>query len=196
MCVDQKIIRQQLKNAKKTKYEMGNFYEQFSLPPIALSKRHRKKPDKFIRKSHHTKRRFVKPERPDKIFRKHRRSKLVKPSRERCFNCGKKGYYAKECPNPPNRLKNKIDDEERNDLYRIFQSRDYSDFDSSYINEATSDDSDYHSASESSDKNVFKIACNKTCCENKFCNVTSKEEEQENLLITLISKIENDELKN
>ena len=26
MCIDQKMIRQQLKNAKKAKYEMGNFY--------------------------------------------------------------------------------------------------------------------------------------------------------------------------
>jgi hypothetical protein len=52
-----------------------------------------------------------------------------------------------------------------------------------------------HSANESSDRNVFKIGCNKSCCESKFCNVTSNEEEQENLLITLISKIKNDELK-
>jgi hypothetical protein len=82
-----------------------------------------------------------------------------------------------------------------NDLYRILQSKDYSNSDSSYIDEYTSDDSSYHSASESSDKDVFKIGCNKSCCENKFCDVSSKEEEQENLLITLISKIENDELK-
>jgi hypothetical protein len=82
-----------------------------------------------------------------------------------------------------------------NDLYRILQSKDYSNSDSSHIDEYTSDDSSYHSASESSDKDVFKIGCNKSCCENKFCDVTSKEEEQENLLITLISKIENDELK-
>jgi hypothetical protein len=29
MCVDQKLLRQQLKNSKKVKYEMGNFCEQF-----------------------------------------------------------------------------------------------------------------------------------------------------------------------
>jgi hypothetical protein len=34
MCIDQKMIRQQLKNAKRAKYEMGNFCEQFGLPPI------------------------------------------------------------------------------------------------------------------------------------------------------------------
>jgi hypothetical protein len=48
---------------------------------------------------------------------------------------------------------------------------------------------------ESSNKIVFKFGCNKSCCENKFCNVISKEEEQKNFLLTLISKIENDELK-
>jgi len=201
MCVDQKMIRQQLKNAKKAKYEMGNFCEQFGLPPIAPSRRHRKKPDRFTKKYRHTKRRTIKPERPNKIFRKHKRSKPVKSSKGRCFNCGKKGHYADKCPNTPNKLKNKInslkiDEDDRNDLFRILQSQDYSDSDSSYINEAiTSDDSCYHSASESSSKDVFKIGCSKSCCESKFCNVTSKEEEQENLLITLISKIENDELK-
>jgi hypothetical protein len=197
MCVDQKMIRQQLKNAKKAKYEMGNFCEQFGLPPIVPSRRHRNKPDKFTKKYHHPKRRNVKP---DKIFRKHKRSKPAKPSKGRCFNCGKNGHYANKCPNPPNKLKNKInslniDEEEKNDLFRILQSQDCSDSDSSYIDEVTSDDSCYNSASESSGKNVFKIGCNKSCCDSKFYNVTSKEEEQENLLITLISKIENDELK-
>jgi hypothetical protein len=87
------MIRQQLKNAKKAMYEMSNFCEQFGLPPIAPSRRHRKKPDKFLRKrSRHTKRRYVKSERPNKIFRKHRLSKNVKPSKRTCFNCGKKGH--------------------------------------------------------------------------------------------------------
>jgi hypothetical protein len=160
--LDQKMIRQQLKNAKKAKYEMGNFCEQFG----------------FTKKNRHTKRKNVKPERPAKIFRKHKRSKPVKTSKGRCFNCGKKGHYADKCPNPPNKLKNKInslkiDEEEMNDLFRILQSQDYSDSDSSYIDEVSSDDPYYHSASESSSKDVFKIGCSKSCCESKFCNVTS-----------------------
>jgi len=108
MCVDQKMIRQHLKNAKKAKYEMGNFCEQFGLPPIAPSRRHRKKPDKFTKKYRRTKRRVVKPERPDKIFRKYNRYKTVKPSKGRCFNCGKIRHYADKCPYPPNKLKKKI----------------------------------------------------------------------------------------
>jgi hypothetical protein len=58
----------------------------------------------------------------------------------------------------------------------------------------TSDDSDYHSASEFSEDvkiGYFDSCCNKT----KTCSVLTKAEEQEDLLITLISKIENLELK-
>ena len=36
MCNDQKMLKQQLKNSKKAKYEMGNFYEQYGLPPLPL----------------------------------------------------------------------------------------------------------------------------------------------------------------
>jgi hypothetical protein len=44
-------------------------------------------------------------------------------------------------------------------------------------------------------KNV-KIGCFDSCCnKTKTCNVLTKNEEQENLLITLISKIEDTELK-
>lgn len=120
---------------------MGNFCEQIGLPPIAPSRRQKKKPYKFIRKrSHHIKkRRFNKPD--EKIFRKPGR-KNIKPSKGKCFNNGKKWHYADKCPNPPGKLKNKInslkiDEEERNDLIRILQSRDSSNFDSSYMDDLT-----------------------------------------------------------
>ena len=48
MCNDQKMLKQQLKNNKKAKYEMGNFCEQYGLPPSAPSKQkgnHAKKHD-------------------------------------------------------------------------------------------------------------------------------------------------------
>ena len=38
MCNDQKMLKQQLKNSKKAKCEMGNFCEQYGLPPIAPSR--------------------------------------------------------------------------------------------------------------------------------------------------------------
>ena len=39
MCNNQKMLKQQLKNSKKAKYEMGNFCEQFGLTPIAPGKK-------------------------------------------------------------------------------------------------------------------------------------------------------------
>ena len=38
MCNDEKLLKHQLKNKRKTKYEMDNFYEQYGLPPIAPSR--------------------------------------------------------------------------------------------------------------------------------------------------------------
>ena len=38
MCQDENMLRYQLKNSKKAKYEMSNFCEQYGLPPIAHSK--------------------------------------------------------------------------------------------------------------------------------------------------------------
>jgi hypothetical protein len=67
MCIDQKLLRQQLKNSKKVKYEMGNFCEQFGLAPIAPSRANRKKSKKKFRKepapyyNTYKKRRFNKP---------------------------------------------------------------------------------------------------------------------------------------
>ena len=43
MCNDEKLLKHQLKNKRKTKYEMGNFCEQYGLPPIAPSRKKGKK---------------------------------------------------------------------------------------------------------------------------------------------------------
>ena len=39
MCNDEKLLKHQLKNKRKAKYEMGNFCEQYGLPPIAPSRK-------------------------------------------------------------------------------------------------------------------------------------------------------------
>ena len=46
MCNDEKLLKHQLKNKRKAKYEMGNFCEQYGLPPITPSKQKGKKHDK------------------------------------------------------------------------------------------------------------------------------------------------------
>ena len=58
MCNDEKLLKHQLKNKRKAKYEMGNFCEQYGLPPIAPSKQKGKKHDKSHKKY---KTNFVKP---------------------------------------------------------------------------------------------------------------------------------------
>jgi hypothetical protein len=42
MCIDIKISNQANKDKKKAKYEMGNFCEQYGLPSVAPSKKHKK----------------------------------------------------------------------------------------------------------------------------------------------------------
>ena len=46
MCDDEKLLKYQLQNKKKAKYEMGNFCEQYGLSPIAPSRKKGKKHDK------------------------------------------------------------------------------------------------------------------------------------------------------
>jgi hypothetical protein len=98
MCIDQKMICQQMKNAKKAKYEMSNFCEQFGLLPIAPPRANRKKSNKFSRKTPapyyntYKKRKFNKPstsENFSKKFKSPRKSKFEKYfSKDKCFNCG------------------------------------------------------------------------------------------------------------
>ena len=55
MCNDEKLLKHQLKNKRKAKYEMGNFCEQYGLPPIAPSRQKGKKHDKSHKNCRHKK---------------------------------------------------------------------------------------------------------------------------------------------
>ena len=46
---DKFFLKHQLKNKRKAKYEMGNFCEQYGLPPIAPSRQQDKKRSKFTK---------------------------------------------------------------------------------------------------------------------------------------------------
>ena len=199
MCIDQKMIRQQLKNVTKAKYEMGNFYEQFGLPPIAHSKKNRKKSEKFsIKKpapyyNTYKKIKFDKPSTSKTFPKKFRKSKPKNESKfekyfsqGKCFNCGESGHFVDKCPKPPKKIKQEINvlnifDDEKEHIFRIQQNNTFFDF---FSDEdfSISDDSDYHSASEFS-KNIkigyFDSCCNKT----KTCSILTKVEEQEDLLL-------------
>ncbi|KAL4655043.1 hypothetical protein ACB092_01G422700 [Castanea dentata] len=100
MCNDEKWLKQQLKDKKKAKYEMGNFCEQYDLPPIAHSKQKGKsKHDKVYKSYSHKKHKrhrthFVKPN----DFYAKNKSAFQKNDKQRsgkgkCFNCGKFGHF-------------------------------------------------------------------------------------------------------
>ena len=55
MCNDEKLLKYHLQNKKKAKYEIGNFCEQYGLPPIAPSRQKGKKHDKSHKNYSHKK---------------------------------------------------------------------------------------------------------------------------------------------
>jgi hypothetical protein len=158
MCIDQKLLRQQLKNSKKMKYEMGNFCEQFGLVPIAPSKAKRKKSKRFSRRepaphyNTYKKRNFNKPSTSKNFPKKFNRGKKKKESKfekylskGKCFNCGETGHYADKCPKPPKKIKQEINalnisEDEKHNIFRILQNNTFSDY-TSEEDILTSDDS-------------------------------------------------------
>ena len=87
-----------------------------------------------------------------------------------------------------------INDDDQEDLFWILESNVLSD--SLEEDFSSSFDSCYQSADGSSGTPNFKIGCKDSCCNViKFVNVLTKSEENESLLIKLISQIENIELQ-
>ncbi|KAK9994918.1 hypothetical protein SO802_024621 [Lithocarpus litseifolius] len=201
MCNDEKLLKDKSKNRTKAKYEMGNFCEQYGLPPIAPSRQKKEKHDKSHKNIHHKKGRtnFVKPS--DFYDKKKTVSKkYVKqnPAKGKCFNCGKPGHYSKDCKEKPGKLKNKltmlnINDKDQEDLFKILESNNSSD---SLKDDLSSSDSCYHSADESSDSPNIKLGCKDSCCNTiHSVNTLTKHEENEKLLLSLINQIQNPELQ-
>ena len=87
-----------------------------------------------------------------------------------------------------------IDDKDQEELFWIIESNNSSD---SLVEDfSSSSDSCYQFADDSFDSPNIKIGCRDSYCNNiKTVNFLTKSEENESLLITLISQIENHELK-
>ena len=123
MCNDEKLLKHQLKNKRKAKYEMSNFCEQYGLPSIASSRQKGKKHDKSHKKYKKYRTNFVKPN--DFYAKKKNISKKYdkqKPGKGKCFIYGKPGHFSKDCKQKPGKLKNKfnmlnIDEKEQEELF-------------------------------------------------------------------------------
>ena len=94
-----------------------------------------------------------------------------------------------------------INDNDQEELFQILESTNLTD--SLEEDFSSSSDSGYHSSSETSASPNIKIGCRDSCCNtinvlsknDKIVNVLNNNEEQENLLIKLISQIDNPKLK-
>ena len=205
ICNDEKMLKYQLQNKKKAKYEMGNFCEQYGLPPFAPSRQKGKKYDKSHKSYSHKKYKkhknnFVKPN--DFYAKKENVSKQYDKQRTgkgKCFNYGKPGHLSKDCKRKHGKLKNKfnmlnIDDKEQEELFRILESN--NSFDSLEDDFSFLSNSWYQSADDSFNSPNIKIGCGNSCCNNiKSVKTLTKSEESEKLIIQLINQIQNPELQ-
>jgi hypothetical protein len=102
MCIDMKISNQVNKDKKKGKYEMGNFCEQYGLPSIAPSKKHKKsrKHEEYRKYKKRFKRFKKRSFESNDFYKKEKRKpkkRRFKNNKDSCYKCGKSGHFANDC---------------------------------------------------------------------------------------------------
>ena len=92
MCNEEKLLKYQLKNKRKAKYEMGNFCEQYGLPLIAPSRQKGKKHDKIHKNYSHKKYKKYRTNyvKPNDFYAK-------KKNATKRYDKQKFGHYSKDC---------------------------------------------------------------------------------------------------
>jgi hypothetical protein len=203
MCIEQRIAKQQYDNKRKAKYEMGNFCEQYGILSIAPSQRkyikHKKdkqgriwkkkknfQPNEYYNKN----KRFSK--KSNKNYKRYDNKKFDK-KKTKCFKCGKYGHFANDCKVKQKKNQLQINDKEKEELYNLFELRNTDSENEISLDEIESSSDEYSSSSSSTPE--IKFGCTDNCCADKRINVISKQEEQEELLLEAISKINDPELK-
>ncbi|CAL9004308.1 unnamed protein product [Prunus brigantina] len=217
MCIDMKINKQIQSERKSSKYELGNFCEQYGListPPSRKNKysypRHIHKQRKAYRQYNepndfYKKRKYSPKKRWSKAPRDKKNSFSSKTgkgkgkgkdkSKVKCFKCQKFGHYANDCRVKDAIRQLKITDEKRDNLIKVIELRN-SESSENETMVSNSESANYESSDSQLSSPRVQLGCRDKCCSTlKQITVLTKQEEQEELLIDLISKIENPELK-
>ncbi|XP_030945215.1 uncharacterized protein LOC115969671 [Quercus lobata] len=194
MCRDLKIQSQA--NKSKAKYEIGNLCTQYGLPSIIPKRKskHRgeepsEKPHKKKTASKHYRKQKFKT---DDFYKKGKsKGKFIPKTSGKCFTCGKKGNFQKECKAKAKTLINTLinDQTSKEEIFKLLEL-DHSESESSAEEKCqlfrTSSETSRVSSSSFSGTNEI-LACQDSCCINKTISVLSKQEE---LLLDLIEQIE------
>ena len=128
----------------------------------------------------------------NKHYKKYDNKKFDK-KKTKCFKCGKYGHFANDCKVKQKINQLQINDKEKEELYKLLELRN-TDSETEISPNEIETSSDEYSSSSSSTPDI-KIGCTDNCCAGKSINVLTKQEEQEELLLEAISKINDPELK-
>nr|XP_023912154.1 uncharacterized protein LOC112023759 [Quercus suber] len=168
---------------------LEKFVADYGIPRnVGLRQKGNKKHDKVHKDYKYKKyrRRSTKPnnfyDKKKNVYKKHDKQKSGKGN---CFNCGKFGHFSKDCKQKLGKFKNKlnmldINDNDKEDLFRILESRSSASSDSSEDDFLSLTDSSYHSNNETSDSLNIKIGCRDSCYNT--INVLSKGRKTINVL--------------
>ena len=211
-----RIQNQANKDKRKAKYEVGNFCTQYSLPSIAPSKRKfrgkgyprkrttskyyrsHKKPNSFNKNDFYKKSKKSRDYHKVNSKRKYSVQKKFDKKNSKCYKCGKKGHFRKECRTKAKALNNTLqgDQTNKNEIFELLElnhtdnesSNSSSDNEIFQINQSSSS----RESSSISSRPDIRIVCKDSYCKNKLVNVLSQQEE---LLLTLIDKVDDPVIK-
>ena len=173
MCKDLKIQSQASRS--KAKYEVGNFCTQYDLPSVAPKRkskyRGKESPENFHRKRTASKYyRKQKLKNADDFYKKGKKSTPKAPGK--CFNCGKRGHFRKECRNKAKSLINTLvsDQTSMDEIFKLLglnhseseSSNSSSDQEIHLLYQSSSEA--FRASSSSSSSLDVGMACKDSCC--------------------------------